>query len=97
MVPPVSLLSASFLQQISGQKRVEPEDAHERSEDTPIEVENSSEDEEMPERQGPRVCPRVNELWTPNYEAVKQKKLNKINREPFIDLHATSTLFGLSQ
>lgn len=92
MIPPVSLLCTSFLQQISGQKLEEEEY---EDENLPIEVDESSDDEEKLDITGPRVSPRINELWTPNYEAVKQKKLNKINREPFIDLQATSTLFGV--
>lgn len=58
--------------------------------------EDSSDDEDgdTSKLNGP-YAPKVTELWTPNYEAVKEKKLNKIMNEPFLDLHSTSSMFGL--
>ncbi|KAJ8731373.1 hypothetical protein PYW07_004537 [Mythimna separata] len=93
MVPPVSLLCTTFLQRLSGIEQVELTD--DSQEDKPMEVdEDSSDDEDTSKFNGP-YAPKVTELWTPNYEAVKEKKLNKIMNEPFLDLHSTSSMFGV--
>lgn len=95
MVPPVSLLCTSFLQRLSGMEQLETTD--DSREEKPMEVdEDSSDDEDSADSKlnGP-YAPRVTELWTPNYEAVKEKKLNKIMNEPFLDLHSTSAMFGV--
>ncbi|CAH0585754.1 unnamed protein product [Chrysodeixis includens] len=95
MVPPVSLLCTSFLQRLSGVEIIEQAD--DTQEAKPMEVDDDSSDDEDANNlklNGP-YAPKVTELWTPNYEAVKEKKLNKIMHEPFLDLHSTSTLFDV--
>ncbi|XP_075977994.1 WD repeat-containing protein l(2)05287 [Anticarsia gemmatalis] len=95
MVPPVSLLCTSFLQRLSGMDLQEQTD--DDQEDKPMEIDEDSSDDEDGDKSklnGP-YAPKVTELWTPNYEAVKEKKLNKIMSEPFLDLHSTSSMFGV--
>ncbi|KAL0883193.1 hypothetical protein ABMA27_016630 [Loxostege sticticalis] len=93
MVPPVSLLCTSFLQSMSGQQQ--PEEATEDQDDK-MDVESNSSDEEgdTPKLNGP-YAPKITQLWTPNYEGVKEKKLKKIIKEPFLDLHTTEAMFGV--
>lgn len=93
MVPPVSLLCTSFLQSMSGQQQ--PEEATEDQDDK-MDVESNSSDEEgdTPKLNGP-YAPKITQLWTPNYEGVKEKKLKKIMKEPFLDLHTTEAMFGV--
>ncbi|KAM3965319.1 WD repeat-containing protein l(2)05287 [Aphomia sociella] len=92
MVPPVSLLSTSFLQDISGQKQLE-EAVHDEE---PMEIEAASSDDEddVPKLNGP-YAPAITQLWTPNYDEVKEKKLIKNVKEPFLDLHTTASIFNL--
>lgn len=94
MVPPVSLLSTSFLQHISGlEKKEESEDIQEIS----MEVDQLSSDEEDGEKSqlnGP-YAPKTTQLWTPNYEMIKEKRLKKIVSERLLDLHVTSSIFGV--
>lgn len=95
MVPPVSLLCTTFLQRLSGMNQVEIVD--DSQEEKPMDVDEDSSDDEdgdTSKLNGPHA-PKVTELWTPNYEAVKEKKLNKIMNEPFLDLHSTSSMFGV--
>lgn len=73
------------------------EQTDDTQDDKPMEINEDSSDDEGTKNTiltGPYV-PRVTELWTPNYEAVKEKKLNKIMNEPFLDLHSTSSMFGV--
>ncbi|XP_028171263.1 WD repeat-containing protein 75 [Ostrinia furnacalis] len=92
MCPPVSLLCTSFLQSLSGQEQ--PEESTE-DQDEKMDVEsNSSDDEDAPKLNGP-YAPKVTQLWTPNYEGVKEKRLKKIVKEPFLDLHTTEAMFGV--
>ncbi|CAH0691825.1 unnamed protein product [Spodoptera exigua] len=94
MVPPVSLLCTTFLQRLSGTEDIEEVDN--TQEDKPMEIdEDSSDDEDTNSKMNGPYAPKVTELWTPNYEAVKEKKLNKMMHEPFLDLHSTSSLFGI--
>lgn len=96
MMPPVSLLSTTFLEQIAGtQNNKESEENEDEVTEEKMEVDepSSSEDEEEKPLTGP--SPIVMELWTPNYEAIKQKRLAKIMKEPFLDLGATSVIFGI--
>ncbi|XP_053609509.1 WD repeat-containing protein 75 [Plodia interpunctella] len=89
MVPPVSLLCTSLLQQMCGQKQ---EDEPQEDKEEPLEVDaESSDDEHTPKDDAPPIA----QFWTPSYEQVKEKKLNKILKEPFLDLHMTSTICGL--
>lgn len=92
MVPPVSLLCTSFLQHISGQEQSEsPSDPQEET----AAVDESSSDEEDSREitlNGP-YAPKITQLWTPNYEKVKEKRLQKIVKEPLLDLHATESIF----
>ncbi|XP_059048482.1 WD repeat-containing protein 75 [Achroia grisella] len=90
MVPPVSLLSVAFLQDISGQREIE-ETSHEQEEEMVIDPVSSDDEDDMPKLN----VPAVTQLWTPNYEEVKTKKINKIINEPFLDLHTTSSIFNL--
>lgn len=94
MVPPVSLLCTSFLQHISGyEKPDESEDIQEIS----MEVDQLSSDEEDGESSqlnGP-YAPKTIQLWMPNYEKIKEKRLQKIVSEPLLDLHATEAIFGV--
>lgn len=94
MVPPVSLLCTSFLQHISGHEKSE-----EAEDDQEISMEGdqlSSDDEDDENRQlnGPNA-PKTSQLWTPNYEKIKEKRLQKIVSEPLLDLHATESIFGV--
>lgn len=93
MVPPVSLLCTSFLQSISGQQQPE-ESVEEQESQMDVEL-NSSDDEteDSPKLNGP-YAPKTTQLWTPNYEGVKEKKLKKILKEPFLDLQTTQAMFG---
>uniref|UniRef100_A0A2H1VX72 SFRICE_002080 n=1 Tax=Spodoptera frugiperda TaxID=7108 RepID=A0A2H1VX72_SPOFR len=94
MVPPVGLLCTTFLQRLSGTEDIEQLDDTE--EDKPMEIdEDSSDDEDASSKLNGPYAPKVTELWTPNYEAVKEKKLNKMMHEPFLDLHSSSSLFGV--
>ncbi|KAJ0176649.1 hypothetical protein K1T71_007828 [Dendrolimus kikuchii] len=95
MLPPVSILCTTFLKQLTGQQQ--PEENEDQKEDNIMEIDQPSSDDEGGDSEklnGP-YTPKVAELWTPNYEAVKTKKLNKVMKEPFLDLHATSSLFGV--
>lgn len=71
MVPPVSFLCTSFLQNLSGmEEELQNEDTQE---DKPMDIdENSSDDENSSKFNGPQT-PKATELWIPNYEAVKEK------------------------
>lgn len=94
MIPPVSLLCTSFLEELSGQQQAkEQEDTVQ--EDPQHEQETSDEDEVDESKLNGTYVPKVTELWTPNYEVVKEKKLKKIMQEPFLDLHASGFLFGI--
>ncbi|KAG6443741.1 WD repeat-containing protein 75 [Manduca sexta] len=93
MVPSVSLLCTSFLQELSGHQQTAEDNESET--DDKMEVDSSDdEDADIEKLNGP-YPPKATDLWTPNYEAVKEKKLNKIMHEPFLDLHSTSSLFGV--
>ncbi|CAG4982998.1 unnamed protein product [Parnassius apollo] len=92
MMPPMSLLCTSILEYILGQKEIEEieEDDKQNEVETP-----SSDDEDIHMLEVDNAStPNIStELWTPNYNQVKEKRLNKILKEPFLDLHATSTVF----
>ncbi|XP_004932124.1 WD repeat-containing protein 75 [Bombyx mori] len=93
MTPPVSLLCTTFLQELAGQE--EPKDDEVTDLEEKMNVDQSSDEEDDVIKLNGPYAPRATELWTPNYEAVKAKKLNRILEDPFIDLHATSSLFGI--
>ncbi|XP_072949179.1 WD repeat-containing protein 75 [Epargyreus clarus] len=94
MVPPVAMMCTSFLQHLSGYEEIEePQD----EEDKEMEVDPQSSDDEdssTPTLIG-KHTPKATELWTPNYDNVKEKRLKKILNKPLLDLHTTGTLFGL--
>ncbi|CAG9786715.1 unnamed protein product [Diatraea saccharalis] len=92
MVPPVSLLCTSFLQNMSGHQQ--PEESPEDHQEQTMEVDSDSESEreDIPKFNGP-FAPKVTQLWTPNYEDIKEKRLKKILKEPFLDLHTTQSMF----
>ncbi|XP_060803245.1 WD repeat-containing protein 75 [Amyelois transitella] len=91
MVPPVSLLCTSFLQQMSGQTQEVEDQTEEQGDKAREEPDSSDEEGALKERD----VPKVEQFWTPSYENVKEKKLIKILKEPFLDLHTTSTICGL--
>ncbi|CAH0398369.1 unnamed protein product [Chilo suppressalis] len=92
MVPPVSLLCTSFLQNMAGQQ--EPEETNEDEQQTmDVDLDSDSESENVPMLNGP-LAPKVTQLWTPNYDDIKEKRMNKILKEPFLDLHATESMFN---
>lgn len=94
MVPSVSLLCTSFLQRLSGMEQ--PALTDDSNEEPLALVEDSSDDEDANDAKLNGIyTPKATELWTPNYEVVKEKKLNRIISEPFLDLHSTSSMFGL--
>ncbi|KAI5644283.1 WD repeat-containing protein 75 [Phthorimaea operculella] len=93
MIPPVSLLCTSFLRHLAGhddkaEPSADPED--------PMEIDqSSSEDEdEGPRPTGP-YAPKPAQLWTPNYEKIKEKRLQRIAKEPLLDLHEATDVFGV--
>ncbi|XP_050351287.1 WD repeat-containing protein 75-like [Nymphalis io] len=88
MIPPVSLLCPLFLQHISGYKEVEEGE----EDDTNMEIDPQSSDEEDTEVKSSHT-PKAVQLWVPNYEEIKEKRLKKILKEPLLDLHSTSSLF----
>ncbi|CAG4955991.1 unnamed protein product [Colias eurytheme] len=88
MVPPVTSLSTSFLELISGCQEVEEID-----EQTPaMEVDqDSSDDDEMPKIS----APKPEQLCKANYEKIKEKKLKKLLENEVLDLNVTADVFGL--
>ncbi|CAB3221912.1 unnamed protein product [Arctia plantaginis] len=92
MVPAISLLCTSFLQRLSGMEQPALTDD---TKEEPMEIDADSSDEEDTNNSklNGSYSPRATELWTPNYEVVKEKKLNRIKTEPFLDLHSTSSMF----
>lgn len=89
MMPPVSLLCTSFLEHISGrQESAQTDDVIE-----PMDLDAASSDDESANQNGAFV-PKKAELWTPNYEAVKEKRLKKILRQPVLEDEMTISLFG---
>lgn len=92
MVPPVSLMCTSFLQELSGQETLE-ETSEDKEES--MEVDPDSSDDEDIKKTDSKQPPKVTQFWMPSYEDVKEKKLNKILKEPFLDLHTTAAIFGM--
>lgn len=91
MMPPMSLLCVPILEHISGQNGTE--DVEEQEDDkVEIESQSSDEDDVIIKTDG-SPAPLISELWTPNYEEVKEKRLKKILNEPFLDLHTTASVF----
>lgn len=91
MMPPMSLLCTPILEHISGQRESETAEEEEIEE---MEVDAvSSDDEEVDKKLEISQSPKIAELWTPNYEEVKEKRLRKILNEPFLDLHDSQTIF----
>ncbi|XP_047503571.1 WD repeat-containing protein 75 [Pieris napi] len=86
MIPPVRMLSTSFLQLISGyteNEEVEPTEA-------PMEV-DSSDDEEAPKVQ----LPKPEQLCKADYDSIKNKKLKKILDQNLLDSETTMEVFSL--
>ncbi|XP_047991028.1 WD repeat-containing protein 75 [Leguminivora glycinivorella] len=92
MLPPVSLICTEFLEQISGQKIAEES---EDLDDSVMEVDPQSSDDETQETKETQE-PRP-QLWTPNYEAIKKKRLKKILSLPLLQEDAAGDIFGLSK
>lgn len=67
MVPPVSLLSVTFLQDISGHRQVEETVDEPIEEAMAVDNESSDDEDDLPKSNMPNVA----QLWTPNYEAAK--------------------------
>lgn len=91
MLPPVSLLCPLFLQHISGYEEIEEENVEE---DNIMEVDNLSSEDESSEVKTTSTQKPI-QFWTPNYEDVKEKRLKKILKEPFLDSNITSSVFGV--
>ncbi|XP_013165077.1 PREDICTED: WD repeat-containing protein 75 [Papilio xuthus] len=92
MMPPMSLLCTPILEHISGQKVSEAAEEEEEIEEMDVDPQ-SSDDEEVDKKLDIPPSPKIAELWTPNYEEVKEKRLKKILNEPFLDLHDSQTIF----
>ncbi|CAH0715585.1 unnamed protein product, partial [Brenthis ino] len=90
MLPPVSLLCPLFLQHISGYEETEEP----QEEESIMDVDPQSSDDESSEVKTTHAQKAV-QLWTPNYEDIKEKRLKKILKEPLLDLHITSAVFGV--
>lgn len=105
MLPPINLLSTTFLEQIAGTpKKEDNEDDENLENDKDPEVQEISSDDDddgdaddNKEIEKPLNEPslKVLELWTPNYDEIKQKKMAKIMKEPFLDLESTRALVGM--
>ncbi|CAG9102281.1 unnamed protein product [Plutella xylostella] len=92
MMPPVSLLSTSFLEHISGRQENKQTDEEQIQ---VMEVDgDSSEDDEPTQTTNGTYSPKKVELWTNNYDAVKEKRLKKIYKEPLLESQITLSLFG---
>jgi hypothetical protein len=92
MVPPVSLLCTPFLQNVSGQQQPEEQE----DEEDQVESDSQSSDDEAevsPKLNGP-FAPKTTQLWVPNYDEIKEKRLQKILKEPFLDLQTTDVMFN---
>lgn len=89
MIPPVSLLCPLFLQHISGYEEIEETE----EDDNIMEVDPQSTDEEDEEIKSNQT-PKSVQLWAPNYEEIKEKRLKKILKEPLLDLNSASSVFG---
>lgn len=90
MIPPVSLLCPLFLQQISGYEEIEETEEG----DNIMEVDPQSTDEEDEEIKSNQT-PKSVQLWAPNYDEIKEKRLKKILKEPLLDLNSSSSVFGV--
>ncbi|CAK1551052.1 unnamed protein product [Leptosia nina] len=88
MIPPVGMLSTSFLQLISGYAEVEEAES---SEDAPMEVDSSSDDEEAPKVQ----VPKPEQLCKADYDTIKNKKLQRVLDQNILDFETTKEVFGL--
>ncbi|CAG9561977.1 unnamed protein product [Danaus chrysippus] len=85
MVPPVSLLCPLFLQHISGYEETE------QIEEEVMEVDpQSSDDEDLPSKYTPKAI----QMWAPNYEGVKEKRLMNILETPLLDDESIAIVFG---
>lgn len=93
MLPPVSLICTEFLEHISGQEIAEEP---EETDISIMEVDPQSSDDEIEEVKETQVEPKT-QLWTPNYEAIKKKRLKKILTMPLLQEDAAGAIFGLSK
>ncbi|XP_063536357.1 WD repeat-containing protein 75 [Cydia strobilella] len=93
MLPPVSLICTDFLEHISGQEMSEDQDETDKS---IMEVDPQSSDDDIEEVKQTQDEPKT-QLWTPNYEAIKKKRLKKILTTPLLREDAAGAIFGLSK
>ncbi|XP_068633206.1 WD repeat-containing protein 75 [Battus philenor] len=90
MMPPMSLLCTSILEHLSGQK--ETEQPEEEIEMMDVVTPSSDDEDDNMSTVAKSPVPCMADLWTPNYNEVKEKRLKKILKEPFLDLHVTSSI-----
>ncbi|XP_063383974.1 WD repeat-containing protein 75 [Cydia fagiglandana] len=91
MLPPVSLICTEFLEHISGQETAEDPEETDKS-IMEVDSQSSDDDIEVKEQDKPKT-----QLWTPNYEAIKKKRLKKILTTPLLREDAAGAVFGLSK
>ncbi|CAH2048612.1 unnamed protein product, partial [Iphiclides podalirius] len=94
MMPPMSLLCTPILEHISGQRQTEHVDDERDYDKHEIESQSSDGEDDVITKTDNSPAPQISELWTPNYEEVKEKRLKKILKEPFLDLQTTASMFA---